>query len=580
MTERSVVLAEEREVEVVDHIGIVKTKSVGGYADDFDKPAEELKSLSGTDAVFKRKVTNDIKKFQKNMEIEKFQRGTDGTSTKQINEKTFYSGYDTYDVIQPPYNLDYLCKLYELSAPHYAAVNAKVSNIVGLGYKLVENNSTKRNLEKIEGNAERLKTVRRNLAAERDSVTDELEAMNEEDTLTETLIKVWRDYEVTGNGYLEVGRKKDGTIGFIGHIPSQTMRIRRLRDGFVQIAGFEVQFFAHFGAGLDENGNPQTVNNPLGGGKPNEVIHISKYSPTSGYYGIPDIVAAKQAVAGNEFVARYNLDYFENKAVPRYAIILKGAKLGVQAEAQLLSFFETGLKGQNHRSVYIPLPGDTPDNKVELKFEAIESGVQEASFTGYSRQNLAEILMAHRVPITKVSVADGASLAVAKDADKTFKEQVCQPEQSVFEKKLNRIVKELTNKLELSLNEMTLTDENTQSQIDERRRKTGVETANEQRIKRGDPAIEGGDELFDMNAALKLGQETNQINRQQLKQQADAANKAHELAITQAKNPAPVATPTAPSPVTNRTRDANRSANATDSAGQARNPKGDGRTTP
>ena len=46
---------------------------------------------------------------------------------------------------------------------------------------------------------------------------------------------------------------------------------------------------------------------------------------------------------------------------------------------------------------------------------------------------------------------------------------------------------------------MTLTDENTQSQIDERRRKTGVETANEQRARRGDPAIEGGDELFDMN---------------------------------------------------------------------------------
>jgi phage portal protein BeeE len=356
------------------------------------------------------------------------------------------------------------------------------------------------------------------------------------------------------------------------------------------VSGFDVQFFANYGAHLDENRQPtgKAVTNPLGGGDPNEVLHIKKYSPTSTFYGIPDIVAAQQAVAGNEFAARFNLDYFENKAVPRYAIILKGATLGSAAETRLLSFFDTDLKGTNHRSVYIPLPGDTADNKVELKLEAIEAGIQDSSFNNYRRANLSDILMAHRVPVTKISVAEGASLAVAKDADKTFKEQVCGPEQSVFEKKLNRIIKELTDKLDISLNEMTLTDENTQSQIDERRRKTGVETANEQRIRRGDPAVEGGDELFDMNAALKLGQETNQISRQQIKQQADAADKAHQLAMEQAKQkPGPTPTgssttakPTAPSPTTNRTRDAQRSAGATDSVGNARNPKGDGRSTP
>jgi capsid portal protein len=469
-------------------------------------------------------------------------------------------------------------------------VNAKVANIVGLGYKFIETNKTKRVLEMQEGDSDKLKKTRRSLGQLRDQLTDELEDMNEEDSFTGTLIKVWRDYEVTGNGYIEIGRKKDGTIGMIAHVPAKTMRIRRKRDGFVQIAGFDVQFFANFGAHIDpETGELRAVSNPLGGGDPNEIIHIKKYSPVSTFYGVPDIISAMSAVVGNDFANKFNLDYFENKAIPRYAIILKGATLGSVAETRLLSFFDTDLKGTNHRSVYIPLPGDTAENKVDLKLEAIEAGIQDSSFQNYRRSNLADILMAHRVPITKISVSEGASLAVAKDADKTFKEQVCGPEQSDFEKKLNRIIKEMTDKLELSLNEMTLTDENTQSQIDERRRKTGVETANEQRIRRGEPAIEGGDELFDMNAALKLGQEANDLTQQQMKLQAKQADQAHELAVENAKNTVPTvapaggttaAKPTAPSPVTNRNRDAQRSAGATDSAGNARNPKGEGRSTP
>lgn len=532
--ERVAKMADDDDTFIIDSVRTLRTKVLEQEnSDTFAKPAEELKKYSGTDAVFKRRVTNEIKKFQ---------RGADGTESKQIHEKDFITGYDAFDVVEPPYNLEYLAKLYELSAPHYAAVNAKVANIVGLGYRLVENSESKRNFERMANNKERVKRERRRLDEHRDKTVELLESMNEEDSLVETMVKVWRDYEVTGNGYLEVGRKKDGSIGYIGHIPAQTIRIRRKRDGFVQLGGFSVQFFANFGAGVDKNGKPRPINNPVGNDRPNEVIHIKKYSPTSGYYGVSDIVAAKQAIAGNEFASRYNLDYFENKAVPRYAIILKGAKLGSQAEQQLLSFFETGLKGQNHRSIYIPLPSDTNENKVELKLEAIEDGVQDSSFNNYRRANLSDILMAHRVPLTKISVAEGASLAVARDADKTFKEQVCAPEQRVFEKKVNKIVKELTDALEFKLNEMTLTDENTQSQIDERRRKTGVETANEQRIRDGKPAIEGGDELFDMNGSNKAAE-----------QRANST--------------------------TNRERDAQRSANATDSAGEARNPKGEGRTT-
>lgn len=502
-----------------------KTVKKGDDGDDFAKPADDLKGLSGLSAVAKRKISYQINKYR---------RAADGTESKQVTDKPFISGYDAFDVILPPYNLDYLSKLYELSAPHYAACNAKVANVVGLGYKFEETRKTKRALEDAADNEKKSKRMRTQLDQHREDLGELLESFNEDDTLTETLTKVWRDYEVTGNGYIEIGRKKDGTIGYIGHIPSKTIRIRRKRDGFIQISGFETQFFNNFGHPDDPN--------PLGQGKPNEVLHIKKYSPTSTYYGIPDIIAAKQAIAGNEFAARYNLDFFENMAVPRHVVILKGAKLGAQSETALLTFLETGLKGQNHRSLFIPLPGDTADNKVEFKIEKIMSDVQDASFNNYRKGNLADILMAHRVPITKISVSDGASLAVAKGADKTFKEEVCVPEQQVFNKKFNKIIRELTDAFEFKLNEMTLSDESEQSQIDDRDRKAGIKTANEIRVQRGLPTISGGDELFDLNG----------------KQTGQNSTLTEETA--------------------NRQRDTTRAANATDSRGAARAPKGEGRS--
>jgi PBSX family phage portal protein len=539
MAERLVRMADDNEgietpvedefvVPTIESIHTLSKSEVdnGVYSDAFARQGDFVKSLSGTTPNFKRKVTNELKKYN---------RSADGkTESKRIDDSQEVTGYDAFGVVTPPHSLEGLASVYaEMSDVHYAAVNAKADNIVGLGYSLVETRKTKRLLESLDGNEKKLKKVRKDLDTHREELYELIEDLNEEQSFVEILRNVWLDYEVMGNGYLEVGRKLDGTIAYLGHVPAQTVRVRRQRDGFVQISANKAQFFRNFG---------DKVSNPIGDGKPNELIHIMRYSPVNSYYGVPDIIAAQEAIAGNKFAANFNIEYFENKAVPRHLITLKGANLGATAQADLLTFFETGLKGQNHRSLFIPLPADDGINKVEFKIEAIDAKVQEASWVNYTKANKASILTVHRVPITKVDVASSASLAIARDADKTFKEQVCGPAQQMLGKKINRIVRELTDALELKFNEMTLTDEDTQSKIDERRIKTGTETANEQRARRGLPTIKGGDELVDLNAKDKIAQAS-----------AEAA--------------------------TERARDSERSAGATDSAGEARSPKGDGRTT-
>jgi hypothetical protein len=98
----------------------------------------------------------------------------------------------------------------------------------------------------------------------------------------------------------------------------------------------------------------------------------------------------------------------------------------------------------------------------------------------------------------------------------------------------------MTDVLVLKFNELTLTDEDTQSKIDERYLRMQVITPNEVRIRKGMAPIDGGDEVVDLQAQAA-----------EIKAQA----------------------------MNSRQRTQERDANSPDSSGEARNPKGEGRVT-
>lgn len=517
---RSVVNDDDDSQEVVVKLG-------GGMpvdsttTDPFMADIKSFSKINGLTPATKRKISR----------LEKAYTGQAGTKTHAVDPLAI-NGYSIFEVVIPPYNLDYLARIYEINAAHHAAVNVKVANVVGLGYDFKE---TPRTLDKVEDaldDEEKLNKFRRKLARAKSDLREYLESLNYEDSFSEVMKKVLVDYESTGSGYIEIGRTNTGKIGYIGHIPSHTMRVRRSRDGFIQIVYNKYTFFRNFG--------DTKMKDPMGiDPNPNEVIHLKKYTPTNTFYGIPDVISATNAIAGDEFASKFNIDYFENKAVPRYIIVVKGAKLTPDSERKLLEFFHTGLKGKNHRTLYIPLPADNDTSKVEFKMEPVEAGIQDSSFMHYRRENRDQILMAHRVPISKVGSPEGVSLASARDADKTFKEQVCRPLQDFIEDKVNQIIKEFTDIFVLRFNELTLTDEDTQSRIDERYLRTQVLMPNDVRSRKGLPPRPGGD------GPLVLGA------------QASAEQK------TQTSG--------------NRKRDQERQANAPDQTGEARNPKGEGR---
>jgi len=468
-----------------------------------------------------------------NRKLSKAYTGIDDAQGRSM-ELGYYTAYSAFGVIQPIYNLDYLAQIYELSPANYAAINAKVANIIGLGYEF---KPTQKVIDKLANasSSQKRANIQKQVDLAKQTLEALLEDLNAENSVLEVLRKVWIDYETTGNGYIEIGRTSSGKIGYFGHVAATSMRVRTMRDGYVQMIGPYVIFFRNYG-------DLKTVD-PVSGQKvPNEILHIKKYTPRDTYYGIPDVVPAAKALAGDEFAARFNLDYFEYKAVPRYVITLKGASLSKKSEDALVEFFQTNLKGKNHRTLYVPLPPDDPQSKVEFKMEAVEAGKQDASFGAYRKANMDEIFMTHRVPRSKAGMAEGMSLAAAKDADKGFKEQVTRPEQGRLETLLTPFIAEFTDMFILKFNELTLTDEDTQSKIIERLVRMQVMLPNEARALLGLPPRDGGDKPVNLTA-------------QGAADQTAVANQS-------------------------RTRDQNRAANQSDAGTGGRNAQGDGRATP
>ncbi len=475
--------------------------------DPFAKSWDNLKNFSGLEKNFKRRSDRIDKAASVEYSVGysnvdatsalyqdsalAINRGKDGAYSKEINPgKVYRNGYGIFDVITPPWNLYELANFYDTSFANHAAIDAKVENIVGLGFDFEVSKRTLLALEE-QTNESAVEKARRRIERSKVELRDWVESLNLDDSFTSTLMKFYTDVQATGNGYLEIGRTTTGAIGYVGHIPATTMRVRRLRDGYVQIIGEKVVYFRNFGA---KNPNPLT-NDP----RPNEILHYKEYSPLNTFYGVPDIMSAVSALQGDQLASQYNIDYFTNKGVPRYIVTLKGAKLTEDAEDKLFRFLQTNLKGQNHRTMYIPLPGDTDTNKVEFKMEAVETGTQEASFNEYRIRNRDDILIAHQVPLSKIGGGDSSAIAAAIAQDRTFKEQVARPAQTNLEKMLNRIIREKTEILELKFNELTLTDEIAQSQILERYVRNKIMVPNEAREVLGLPQRPDGDEPMEMS---------------------------------------------------------------------------------
>ena len=148
---------------------------------DFDDPflakAEDLLKIENLNANFKRNVSRKLQKAY---------TGQDDAKSKKLDPLDL-TGYSLFQIVQPPYNVMYLAQLYDISPYHHAAIDAKVSNTVGLGYKFEETQKLLDKLEDVSTDEQALERLRRKVSRARVLMKDKVETLNSDDSFEDIL---------------------------------------------------------------------------------------------------------------------------------------------------------------------------------------------------------------------------------------------------------------------------------------------------------------------------------------------------------------------------------------------------------
>ncbi len=392
--------------------------------------------------------------------------------SRQVPEDAW--DYQKTGAKEPPYNLDALAHFLEINTFHFRCCKVKAIVTAGLGYDFVVP-------EGVENPDPDHKATLQGFFS----------YPNEEQTWGEILENVLTDFEALGNGYFEVVRNRygGGPPRSIYHVPAVTMRVRRDKKGFIQRRGNKSVYFRPFGT---DPGGPHAFD-PRDEGKPpgrrrllHEVIHLKNYHPRSSYYGLPDFLPALRALVGNKMAGDYNIQFFENNAVPQYAIIVKGGELAKGTRKRIEEYFREHIKGQAHKTLILEVAQDEGE-KVEIEIKPLAVEIRDSSFRMFRTDNAEEIRVAHGVPGRLVGLTEKGGLGGSGEGtsqQEIFKYHVIEPKQTRLEYRINNFLVKRgfgIHDWELRFKEIDVTDESKLAEIVNKLVRLGVLTINEAR---------------------------------------------------------------------------------------------------
>lgn len=350
--------------------------------------------------------------------------------SQAIAGDNFKDSYEANKLVTPLYSLQALAQLMELSTWHNRAVKTIARDTVGLGWSIEPNNPEKPFDDK---KAERAREFFRN--------------PHPRMTLDEILYRTVVDFGSTGNGYTEIIREDDGvTPAGLNHIPAQTVRVHRSRDKVQQRRGSSKVWFKY--AGVEEDFDAANGQELTGDSKAaNEILHYAEYTARSDYYGLPDVLPAIGSILLDRKRQEYILDYFDNFAIPAWAVTVTGADVGPEFESTIRDYFQQEVREHRHATLVLSVAGDgvpTKDGKpgVEINFEKLSDETKEASFRLLGHDCRDEILSAHAVPPYRAGIAKEGALGgnIATEATEIYKSSVIEPRQRMIETRLTRYI--------------------------------------------------------------------------------------------------------------------------------------------
>ena len=381
----------------------------------------------------------------------------DVPETRQIKDP-FSELYALHEVIEPPYPLEELQKLPEMSNILRQAIDAYVTNLLGFGWTLVQTDPE----------YEPSEAEQKQIDQEYDTLRELFEYASPGGDIATILAKVIADRERTGNGYLEVIRDVDGKIVALSHVPAHTVRItpateeqlvritiplpgrektflvRKRFRRFVQIVDSRKVYFKEFGdpRQMDYTTGEFAESVPFEK-RATELIHFKIDSPTS-VYGVPRYIGNLLAILGSRKAEELNYSYFlSGKHIPM-AILVQNGFLSESSIEKLQEYLQS-LGGVENAYKFLVLESVTPGDvqgagsKIELK-PLVDTLQQDALFIEYDAKNREKIRSAFRLPPLFVGETHEYNRATAEASYKVANEQVFRPLQKEIERIINSTI--------------------------------------------------------------------------------------------------------------------------------------------
>ena len=442
-------------------------------------------------------------------------------------------GLKTKPIVEPPYPALLLSTFLEVDETHYRCVKTKVTDSVCRPYT-IERRKKMRTPRREGMDPDQRKKMNDELIdrvnAEVEIVENFLEECNDISGFKGVMTKASMDHEAIGWGAIEVIRSMDFKARRIAHAPASRMAVLRNWVGFVEMTKPQkLVYYQQFGnkvvskrrkdplTGLPEPYNPRE-DGPLTAenvewnlvhkhtGEPtknlseaaNEIVWIPKYHSNTIYYGYADVIPSLGHLLMNVHIRDYGLQYFEHNTIPRYAIIIEGAKIAQPVKEMITEYFSTHIKGQAHKTLIIPVP--SIKGEVKIRFEKLTSDTMEASFQETRKNNAQGIMVSHGVSPAIIGINDSASLGSGKGLSQAeiYKDRIVTPSQEMWEDKVNRVLKLGlgVQTVALKYDPLDIRDREMEMKVLTGYLEKGSTTINEIRLALSKEPIEGGDRAF------------------------------------------------------------------------------------
>jgi len=381
---------------------------------------------------------------------------------RQLEEDPFLTEnyYNQEGLIQPPYGFAKLYQIYEESDVLQGCVDAMQQNVDGFGYGLQFLGDDVKEKDKPEAKTEHQK------------LENFFDYANEEQSWMTIRKQMREDYEVLGQGALEVVRNLSGAIQLVYYLPMKHLRQAKLdlkpqtvtiaipRNGkidyikvkkyfrrFCQISssGKKLRWFKSFGDPRPMNALTGVYSVAPRGAAASEVIFV-KHAMGGSTYGFPRWIGAIMDAMGRTSASFVNYDLFNSQGIPPMAVMVSNGVLTDDSVKELEAIIR-GLRGVEEWNRVMLLESnpqslgmeDKGSARIELK-NLTEYRKEDMMFDTYLTNTERHLRHTFRLPPLYVGATETYTLATSKVSQVIAEEQVFIPERETFDEFINATI--------------------------------------------------------------------------------------------------------------------------------------------